>query len=174
MAHNRRTLPRNSKFRRENIMAESINNEEVIKVLKNVINSLEDGQKGFTDLAEHLQDPHLKQFFVAEALKRASFRGDLESELHHAGVHDVKETGTVAGALHRTWGNVKLSVVKGDHEVLSIAEQGEDVAKKAYADALEQPLPLPIKQLLITQQEHVIASHNHVRDHRDALALAAK
>ncbi len=155
-------------------MAESINNEEVIKVLKNVINSLEDGQKGFSDLAEHLKDEHLKQFFLAESLKRASFRGDLENELHHAGVHDVKETGTVAGALHRTWGNLKLKVSESDHEVLATAEQGEDVAKKAYADALEQPLPLPIKQMLTTQQAHIIASHNHVRDHRDALAAVAK
>ncbi len=155
-------------------MSESINNHEVISVLKNLASVLEDSQKGFADLAEHLQDPHLKQFFVAESLKRASFRGDLESELHHAGLHDVKESGTVAGALHRTWGNIKLAVIKGDHEVLATAEQGEDVAKKAYADALEQPLPLPIKQLLITQQEHVIASHNHVRDHRDALAAVAK
>jgi uncharacterized protein (TIGR02284 family) len=153
-------------------MAESINNDEVIQVLKNVINSLEDGQKGFFDLAEHLQDAHLKQFFLAESLTRASYRGDLESELHHAGLHDIKETGTVAGTLHRVWGDIKLKVFKGDHEVLAIAEQGEDAAKKAYADALEQPLPLPIKQLLTTQQEHIIASHNHVRDHRDALATA--
>jgi uncharacterized protein (TIGR02284 family) len=155
-------------------MAESINNDEVIQVLKNVINSLEDSQKGFADLGDHLQDPHLKAFFLAESLKRASFRGDLESELHHAGLHDVNETGTVAGTIHRVWGDLKAKVVKGDHEILVTAEQGEDVAKKAYADALEQPLPLPIKELLVTQQAHVIASHNHVRDHRDALALAAK
>ena len=82
-------------------MGESINNDEVIRVLKNVINSLEDAQKGFSDLAEHLKNEHLKQFFLAESLKRASFRGDLETELHHAGLHDVKESGTVAGALHR-------------------------------------------------------------------------
>ena len=153
-------------------MAESINNEEVIKVLKSVINSLEDGQKGFSDLAEHLKDEHLKQFFLAESLKRASFRGDLETELHHAGIHDVKESGTVAGALHRVWGDIKLKVAESDHQVLVTAEQGEDAAKKAYADALEQPLPLPIKELLTTQQAHIIASHNHVRDHRDALAAA--
>jgi uncharacterized protein (TIGR02284 family) len=155
-------------------MAESINNDEVIKVLKNVINSLEDGQKGFYDLAEHLKDAHLKEFFLAESLKRASFRGDLESELHHAGLHDVKESGTVAGTLHRVWGDIKLKVAGSDHEVLVTAEQGEDAAKKAYADALEQPLPLPIKQLLTTQQAHIIASHNHVRDHRDELALVSK
>jgi uncharacterized protein (TIGR02284 family) len=155
-------------------MSETINNHEVIRVLKSVINSLEDSQKGFSDLGDHLQDPHLKEFFLAESLKRASFRGDLETELHHAGLHDVKESGTVAGALHRAWGDLKARIFKGDHEILATAEQGEDVAKKAYADALEQPLPFPIKQLLTEQQEHVIASHNFVRDHRDALALAAK
>ena len=155
-------------------MGESINNDEVIRVLKDVINSLEDAQKGFSDLAEHLHNEHLKQFFLAESLKRASFRGDLETELHHAGLHDVKESGTVTGALHRAWGNLKLKVNSSDHEVLAIAEQREDMAKKAYADALEQPLPLPIKQLLTTQQAHVIASHNHVRDHRDSLAAVAK
>ncbi len=155
-------------------MAESINNEEVIKVLKSVINSLEDGQKGFSDLAEHLKDEHLRAFFLAESLKRASFRGDLETELHHAGIHDVKETGTVAAALHRAWGDLKLKVTESDHEVLVTAEQGEDVAKKAYKDALEQPLPMNIKEILTTQQAHIVASHNFVRDHRNALAGASK
>jgi uncharacterized protein (TIGR02284 family) len=153
-------------------MAESINNDEVIKVLKNVINSLEDSQKGFAHLGEHLKNQHLKDFFLAESLKRAEFRGELESELHRAGVHDVKETGTTLGALHRVWGDLKAKVGSSDHELLVTAEQGEDVAKKAYADALEQPLPLPIKQLLTEQQAHVIASHNHVRDHRDEKVLA--
>lgn len=155
-------------------MAESINNNEVIRVLKSVISALQDSQTGFSELAEHLKDEHLKEFFLAESLKRASFRGDLEAELHHAGLHDVKESGTVAGALHRTWGNLKLKVSESDHQALVTAEQGEDVAKKAYADALDQSLPLPIKEMLTTQQAHVIASHDHVRDHRDALALAAK
>lgn len=155
-------------------MSESINNEEVIKVLKSVINTLEDSHKGFTDIGEHLHDPQLKSFFLAESLKRESFKGDLETELHHAGVHDVKETGTAVGALHRFWGDLKAKLVSGDHELLATAEQGEDVAKKAYKDALEQPLPLPIKELLTTQQAHIITSHNFVRDQRDALAAATK
>jgi uncharacterized protein (TIGR02284 family) len=155
-------------------MAESINNDEVIRVLKNVINSLQDGQKGFADIGEHLQDAQLKRYFLAESLKRANFRAELENELHHAGVHDVKETGTTAGTLHRVWGDIKAKVVHGDHELLVTAEQGEDSAKKAYADALEQPLPLPIKQLLTSQQAHILTSHDYVRDHRDALVPAGK
>ena len=154
-------------------MAESINNDEVIAVLKQVINVLQDSQKGFADLGDHLQDETLKRYFLAESLKRAHFHGDLEAELHHAGVHDIHETGTTTGTLHRVWGDLKAHLTHSDHALLVTAEQGEDSIKKTYADALAQPLPLPIKQLLTTQQTHIQMSHDFVRDHRDALAKAA-
>ena len=49
-------------------------NEELVKTLKSVINVLQDGQKGFADLGEHLKDDTLKRYFLAESLKRANFR----------------------------------------------------------------------------------------------------
>ncbi len=100
---------------------------------------------------------------------RANFRAELENELHRAGMADVVESGTVAGALHRTWGDIKASLGGGDHGLLSTAEQGEDVAKKAYKDALEHDLPLPIRQVLTEQQAHVLSAHDYVKSHRDAL-----
>jgi uncharacterized protein (TIGR02284 family) len=143
---------------------------EMESVLKDVINSLQDSQKGFADIGEHLKDQTLKRYFLAESLKRANFRAELENELHRAGVHDVKETGTTAGTIHRVWGDLKAKLGGDDHTLLATAEQGEDVAKKAYEDALKQDLPLPTRQLLAEQQAHVITSHDYVRNHRDALA----
>ena len=143
-------------------------NSELEKVLKSVINILEDGQKGFADIGEHLKDDTLKRYFLAESLKRANFRGELENELHRHGVADVHETGTTAGALHRTWGDLKAKLGGGDHTLLETAEQGEDAAKKAYADALEQDMPLPIRQLLTEQQAHVLTSHDYVKAARDS------
>lgn len=143
---------------------------EMQRVLLSVINTLQDSQKGFADLGEHLQDETLKRYFLAESLKRASFRGDLEEALHQNGVHDVKESGTTVGTLHRVWGDLKAKLGGGDHGLLDTAESGEDEAKKAYADALNQELPLPIRQLLAEQQAHILASHDYVRNHRDALA----
>ena len=67
---------------------------EMELAIKSVINALQDSQKGFADIGEHLKDETLKRYFLAESLKRANFRADLENELHHAGVHDVKESGT--------------------------------------------------------------------------------
>jgi uncharacterized protein (TIGR02284 family) len=145
-------------------------NFELETVLKSVINILEDGQKGMAEIGEHLKDETLKRYFLAESLKRASFRGELENELHRHGVHDVHETGTVAGAVHRAWGGLKATLGGGDHTLLATAEAGEDEAKDAYKDALDQELPMPIRQLLVEQQTHILMSHDFVRGHRDALA----
>jgi uncharacterized protein (TIGR02284 family) len=143
---------------------------EMQRVLRSVINSLQDSQKGFADIGDHLKDETLKRYFLAESLKRASFRGDLEEVLHQNGVHDIKETGTTVGTLHRVWADLKAKLGSGDHGLLETAESGEDEAKKAYADALSQELPLPVRELLAEQQAHILTSHDYVRNHRDALA----
>ena len=144
-------------------------NYELESVLKSVINVLEDGQKGMAEIGEHLKDETLKRYFLAESLKRAAFRGELENELHRHGVHDVHETGTFSGTLHRSWADIKAKLGGGDHTLLETAEQGEDAAKAAYKDALDQELPLPLRQLLAEQQSHILMSHDYVRDHRDIL-----
>jgi uncharacterized protein (TIGR02284 family) len=148
---------------------DSARQEEMKRVLKSLVNILQDGQKGFADIGEHLKDNTLKRYFLAESLKRAAFRADLENQLHHAGVHDVKESGTAAGTVHRVWADLKAKLGGGDHTLLETAEQGEDAAKDAYADALNQDLPLPLRQLLVEQQAHILTSHDYVRNHRDAV-----
>src|SRR6202012_4104103 len=100
-------------------------NKETETVLLDVIKVLNDGQKGFADIGEHLKDDNLKRYFLAESLKRANFRAELENELHRAGMADVKDSGSVAGALHRTWGDLKAKLGGGDHTLLDTAEQGE-------------------------------------------------
>ncbi|MDQ2833349.1 MAG: PA2169 family four-helix-bundle protein [Acidobacteriota bacterium] len=143
---------------------------EMERALNSLISTLLDSQKGFADVGEHFKDETLKRYALAESLKRASFRGDLEEVLHQNGVHDIKESGTTAGALHRVWGDLKAKLGGGDHTLLETAEQGEDEAKKAYADVLSQELPLPVRQLIAEQQAHILRSHDFVRNHRDALA----
>ena len=143
---------------------------EMQLALNSLISALLDSQKGFAEIGEHLTDETLKRYFLAESLKRASFRGALEEVLHQNGVHDIKESGTTIGTLQRTWGDIKARLGGGDHTLLETAEQGEDEAKKAYADVLEQDLPLPVRQMVAEQQAHVLTAHDFVRDPRDALS----
>ena len=142
-------------------------NKKVEETLRSVIQSLIDGQEGFKQIGEKLEDSTLKHYFAAESLKRASFRGELETLLHTQGVDDVKESGTASGAIHRTWADVKAKLGGGDHTLLETAEAGEDAAKKAYKEALENDLPLPVKQLLDTQYAHIQTSHDYVKTARD-------
>ncbi|SDF63239.1 PA2169 family four-helix-bundle protein [Terriglobus roseus] len=143
--------------------------KETESVLKDVIERLIDGQEGFKEIGENLHDETLKRYFLAESLKRASFKGELEDVLIKSGVSDAfKETGSVSGAIHRTWGDLKAKMGGGDHTLLETAEQGEDAAKKAYADALKHDLPLPVHQLLSTQAAHVQTSHDYVKAARDS------
>lgn len=147
--------------------SDSAKQNEVKQALHSLISTLQDSQKGFADIGEHLKDETLKRYFLAESLKRANFRAELENELHRQGEHDVKETGTTVAAIHRVWGDLKAKLVSGDHTLLETAEQGEDVAKKAYKDALEQELPLPVHQLVSEQQAHILTSHDYVKHARD-------
>ena len=149
-------------------MTHKLSNEAVEETLRSVIQSLIDGQEGFQKIGEHLKDETLRRYFAGESLKRAEFRGDLEEILHLEGVHDVKEKGTVGGAIHRTWGDIKAHLGGEDHSLLETAEAGEDAAKKAYEEALENRLPLPIKQLLDSQYVHILASHDYVKAARDS------
>lgn len=148
--------------------AGTLTNKEVEEILRSVVQSLIDGQEGFQKFGDDLKDPTLKKYFLAESLKRASFRGDIETVLHQEGVHDVKESGTMSGAIHRTWGDLKVKLGGGDHTLLETAEAAEDAAKKAYKDALDKELPLPIHQMLSTQYAHIQTSHDYVKAARDA------
>jgi uncharacterized protein (TIGR02284 family) len=141
--------------------------KETEPALRTVIQTLIDGQEGFKKIGEHIKDETLKEYFLAESLTRAQFRGVLESILHQEGVHDVKESGTASGSIRRAWGDLKSALGGGDHSLLSTAEEGEDEAVEAYSKATETYLPLPVRQVLTTQQAHIEKSHDFVKAARD-------
>jgi uncharacterized protein (TIGR02284 family) len=146
-------------------------------VLTEVIESLHDAHKGFTDVGENLKDATAKRFFLDESLKRQQFAGELEAELVRMGQKDAsrdgKIGGTTAGAIHRVWGDLKAKLGGGDHGLLETAEAGEDAAKQAYEKALEEKnVPADLRDILRKQQAHVIASHDKVKALRDAKKAA--
>lgn len=134
------------------------------ELVKTVIQVLNDGQKGYADIGEHMKDAGMKSFFMSESQQRGSFARALESA---AGVSDVG--GSVVAPVHRLWGDLKANLGGGDHTLLVTAEQGEDAAKKAYQAALaDTSVTGPVRSLLQTQQTHIISSHNKVTALRDS------
>jgi uncharacterized protein (TIGR02284 family) len=141
--------------------------------LQSVVNSLIDSQVSFRKLGEEMNDPLLKEIFFAESMQRARFRGDIESVLHEEGVHNIRETGTVAGTLRRAWGEVKSHITRGDAILLDRAENSEDATIRVYAKALETAFPFPVRQMIVSQSASVNRTHDFVKSVRDVARIAA-
>ncbi|MGI4827056.1 MAG: PA2169 family four-helix-bundle protein [Janthinobacterium lividum] len=134
------------------------------ELVKTVIQVLNDGNKGFEDIGEHIKDPQMKAFFISEAKTRGTFASQVESA---SGITDAGNT--VPGSIHRVWGDVKAHLGGGDHTLLETAEQGEDAAKKAYQEALaDTTISSSIRAILQQQQPHILESHNKVKAFRDS------
>lgn len=141
--------------------------KETESALRFVIQALIDGQEGFKKAGEQMKNETLKDYFLAESLMRAQFRGVLESILHQEGVHDVKESGTAAGTIRRAWSDLKSALGAGDQSLLTTAQEGEDEACEAYGRAIETYLPLPVRQVLSTQAAHIEKSREFIKAAKD-------
>ncbi len=141
------------------------------KAIRNLISVLRDSEKGFADIGEHIKDSEYKSYFLAESQVRGSYAVELERAVNFVTDSDVHETGTIAGAFHRAFGDLKAHLGASDHSLLETAEQGEDSAKKAYKEALSDTAVSDTLRGLIAQQyEHVSASHDRVKALRDMTA----
>ena len=135
--------------------------------IKPLVEVLHDGQKGFSDLAEHLKDPEAKTFFLKESQVRHQYALELETAVGIT--RDKEEGGSVAGAMHRFWGDLKGKLGGGDQSLLATAEQGEDAAKKEYEKVLgEKEISSNVRQIITKQQSHILEAHDRVKALRDA------
>ena len=141
--------------------------------LQSVVNSLIDSQVSLRKLGEEMNDPLLKEIFFAESMQRARFRGDLESILHEDGVHDIPESGTVAGTLRRAWGEAKYRITRSDVTLLERAENAEDAIIRAYDEALQTAFPFPVRQMMVSQFASINSTHDFVKSAHDVARIAA-
>ena len=112
--------------------------KETISTINDLIETLKDGQEGFRQAAEAVEDRELKTLFNECSLQRARFVGELQSEAVTLGESKPEDSGSTAGALHRSWINLKGAIAKhDDHAILEECERGEDSAIHEYKEALD-------------------------------------
>ncbi|MEJ7622495.1 MAG: PA2169 family four-helix-bundle protein [Pyrinomonadaceae bacterium] len=138
-------------------------NDDVISCLNGLVEICKDGQDGFKDAAEGVERSELKTVFYEFSQQRSEFVGVLQGLIRNLG-GDPETTGSVAGAVHRGWINIKSAVTGKDEEaILNECERGEDYAKEAYGDAQKKNLPANVSDVIGQQAQAVQAAHNRVK-----------
>lgn len=142
--------------------------KSTIKTLNTLIEILRDGQHGFKTAAEDAKAPDLARVFRRYSDQRAQFVAELQTRVLALGA-DVEKTGSIGGAMHRGWINLKAAMSSNEpHAVLAEAERGEDAAVEAYQKALDNTdLDLPTRDVIARQYNEVKAAHDHVKQLRD-------
>ena len=151
----------------EHIRSENASADTVISTLNGLIATCMDGQEGFKTAAEGVERSELKTLFYEFSQQRAEFAGVLQGLVRGLG-GDPEESGSMSGALHRGWMDIKTAVTGNDEEaILNECERGEDAAKEAYVDALELALPADVADVIGQQSQAVLAAHNRIRSLRN-------
>lgn len=113
--------------------------QETIKTLEGLISILEDGKLGYTDAAEHVENPAIKTDFLEYARERALFIVELQNQINKLGKSTDTSGGGPLGALHRTWIDIKSAFTGGDTEaIINACITGEEAAIEKYKMALEE------------------------------------
>lgn len=121
--------------------------------LNDLLEKTYDAEKGFKEAAENAKHTGLKTYFNKKAQERYDFGHQLKSEIRNFGDTPDKG-GSVTGAAHRTWMEVKSWFSADDDEtMLEEAIKGEKASVEEYRDVLsETALPARTKDILQTQK----------------------
>lgn len=138
---------------------------KTIETLKQLIKINLDGERGYREAAESIDDSSHKRTFYERSTQRASFAGELAALVRENG-GEPPESGTAAASAHRTWLNLRDWISERDDKaVLKEVDRGEEVAVEAYHKALGADLPTTVKETLRKQAEKVEADHRQVHDY---------
>ena len=141
----------------------TLDNKDTISTLNGLIETCEDGVKGFRSAAEAVENSEAKALFLARVTTIEKAASSLKSEVRRLG-GDPEKGGSVAGAVHRGWIDLKAAVTgKDESAIVAECERGEDVAVKHYESALKKELPPDVRKMVESQYQGVLKNRERVR-----------
>ncbi|MEP6720733.1 MAG: PA2169 family four-helix-bundle protein [Variovorax sp.] len=152
----------------DDVDQDELSNDDVVDVLNDLLENARDGEYGFRTCAEEVETATAKQLFAGRA---AGCRqaGEELIQLIRAYGGEPASGGSVTGALHRGWVQVKGSVgADSELSILESCERGEDAAVARYRKALKQQLPADVRAVVQKQAEGAQRNHDQIRDLRNA------
>jgi uncharacterized protein (TIGR02284 family) len=146
----------------------TMNNDDVVSTLNDLIETSKDGEYGFRSCADHAESPELKTLFNSRAEDCQKAARELQEQVVKFG-GEPDTSGSATGALHRGWVAIRSTLsTYDDLAVLEECERGEDTAVESYEEALHEQLPESVRQLVERHYQGVQRNHALIHQLRDA------
>jgi uncharacterized protein (TIGR02284 family) len=145
--------------------------KKTTKALRSLIIINNDRFEGYQEAEKLVKDSDLKTLFSQLSMQSKGFKNELE--LHLADMEDapaVEDKTKASGKLFRGWMEIKDNLAGNNRKaVLSSCEFGEDAAKKAYEDVLDdaEDISNQILDLVHSQKNELKKAHDHIKMLRD-------
>jgi len=135
-----------------------------IKVLNELITTTLDSADGYSEAAKDADNPTFKNLFSQWAKNRRDVATELQAQVRTLG-GDPQDDGSILGAAHRTFLNLRDSIGKGDKGIVEEVERGEDFIKHKYEEALDDDdLSEQVRPALSHAYDSVIEGHAQARN----------
>ena len=138
-----------------------MNNNEVIAILNDLIETCRDGQESFRVAAESIHNSEFRRLFNIFSQQRAQFISELQAEVHRLG-GDASKAGKT-GPLHRTWINLKTTVARDEGSVILECQREEEASVNDYQEALKADLPLDVQYVVKRQYMDIKDAYDRIR-----------
>ena len=138
--------------------------DETVSQLNHLVEVCRNGQHGFRQAAERAGDSHLRAIFAEYASQREQFAAQLRYQVSRLGGRP-QDSGTVAGAFHRTWMGVRNSISSdAERTLIRECERGERFALASYQLALQHGLDPAVAELVEEQRAQIDIAYRKLQE----------
>ena len=128
-----------------------MNSNETVKLLNNLLEYLNDSYKGYEECSQAVEDKKMAQLFKTLSAKRQRMANELAEKVRVFN-EDPKEMGSITGAAHRLFVNLKSVITGGNIDsIINEIKRGENTMINRYKEVLREELPEDIHSILNDQ-----------------------
>ena len=139
--------------------------------LRDLIIINNDRYEGYQKAMEQTEDADLNTLFSKFSSQSKTYAAELRTLIPSTEDEPERDETRLSGKFYRVWMDVKNALSTADRKaVLSSCEYGEDVAKKAYQNALEDREAMSPSSVTLIQNQYdqLLAAHDTVKALRDS------
>jgi uncharacterized protein (TIGR02284 family) len=138
--------------------------EKIVAALNRLIESCKDSRDSYRAVARRIRDAELKARLKASARQRATFAGELQTEVRRQGGRPAR-SGTITATLLRWLMLFKATLLgRSESALLAECERAEAQAMRHYDDASHLVLPSDLQALVAQQYHEIKEARQHLEE----------